>query len=227
MNIFVWTGILFGILIAIPTGPVAFLIIQRMYSNGLHSGMVSTAGSIIVDAFYCAVVGFGLKFIAEILLQYSHYFQLFVGVILIVTGISIYRKHIVLSHERTRLELFRDFTSILVMNGMNPTLIVTFSGLFAGLGMLSHIGNTFVIVSFIIGMIAGQVIFWYVLGRFIVKIRETQKTHLVLQAQRIIGSTLGFIGIVVILTNVLLFFVKPVVSIKNIKHTPVFLLFSK
>lgn len=35
MNIFVWTGILFGILVAIPTGPVAFLIIQRMYTNGL------------------------------------------------------------------------------------------------------------------------------------------------------------------------------------------------
>lgn len=227
MNIFVWTGILFGILIAIPTGPVAFLIIQRMYSNGLRSGMVSTAGSIIADSFYCVVVGFGLKFIANILLQYSHYFQLFVGVILILTGISIYRKHIVLSHERTTLELIKDFTSVLVMNGMNPTLIVTFSGLFAGLGMLPHVGNVFAIGSFIIGMIGGQLLFWYILGRGIVKIRKTQRTDLVLRAQRIIGSILGFVGVVVIVTNILIFFIKPAVYIKHIKSSPVFSLFQK
>jgi threonine/homoserine/homoserine lactone efflux protein len=227
MNIFVWTGILFGILIAIPTGPVAFLIIQRMYSNGLRSGMVSTAGSIIADAFYCVVVGFGLKFIANILLQYSHYFQLFVGLVLILTGISIYRKHIVLSGERTTLELVKDFTSVLVMNGMNPTLIVTFSGLFAGLGMLPHVGNVFAIVSFIIGMIGGQVLFWYILGRGIVKIRETQKTHLVLRGQRIIGSILGFVGVVVIITNILIFFIQPAVYIKHIKYSPIFSLFQK
>jgi threonine/homoserine/homoserine lactone efflux protein len=208
MNIFVWTGILFGILVAIPTGPVAFLIIQRMYSNGLKSGMVSTAGSIIADGFYCAVVGFGLKFIADILLGYTHYFQLFVGIILIVTGVSIYRKHIALSHERTTIELVKDFTSVLFMNGMNPTLLVTFSGLFMGLGMGPFVGNVHAIVSFIMGMIGGQVLFWYVLGMGIVSIRKTQKTHLVVRGQKIIGAILGFVGIVLIAINITLFITK-------------------
>lgn len=208
MNIFVWTGILFGILVAIPTGPVAFLIIQRMYSNGLKSGMISTAGSIIADTFFCIVVGFGLKFIADILLDYTHYFQLFVGIVLILTGVSIFRKHIVLSHERTALELVKDFTSVLFMNGMNPTLLVTFSGLFMGLGMGPFIGNVHAIISFTMGMIGGQVLFWYVLGVGIVSIRKNQKTHLVIRAQKTIGVILGFIGIVLIAINITLFITK-------------------
>ena len=208
MNIFVWTGILFGILIAIPTGPVAFLIIQRMYSNGLKSGMVSTAGSIIADSFYCVVVGFGLKFIADALLQYAHYFQLFVGVVLILTGVSIYRKKIFFSHDHSTLDLVKDFTSVLIMNGMNPTLMVTFSGLFIGLGMGPFIGDTHAIVSFIMGMIGGQVLFWYVLGMGIISIRKNHKAHLVVRGQQVIAGILGFIGIVIIAVNITMFITK-------------------
>lgn len=208
MNIFVWTGILFGILIAIPTGPVAFLIVQRMYSNGLKSGMLSAIGSIIADAFYCVVIGFGLKFLADALLQYSHFFQFFVGFILIITGVSIYRKSIIFSEERTGFELFKDFSSVLVMNAMNPTLVVTFSGLFIGLGMGPHIGNPVAIVSFIMGMIGGQLLFWYTLGRAIVTIRNTQKTHLVVHAQKITAVILGFVGVAVIVVNIVLFITR-------------------
>jgi threonine/homoserine/homoserine lactone efflux protein len=208
MNIFVWTGILFGILIAIPAGPVAFLIIQRMYSNGLKSGLASTAGSIVADVFYCVVVGFGLKFLADILLQYSHYFQLFVGTVLVLTGVSIYRKKILLSHDRSTLDLVKDFSSVLVMNGMNPTLLLTFSGLFMGLGMGPFIGNIHAIVSFIMGMIGGQILFWYILGMCIVSIRKNQKTHLVVRGQQIIGGILGFIGVVIIAVNITMFIAK-------------------
>lgn len=208
MNIFIWTGILFGILIAIPTGPVAFLIIQRMYSNGMRSGMVSVLGSTMADTFYCVVIGFGLKFLAKFLLSYSHYAQLVVGIILIVTGVSIYRKHIILSHQRTNLELFKDFSSVLIMNGMNPTLLITFSGLFMGLGMMPYIGNPHAIISFIVGMIGGQLLFWYTLGRGISTIRKTQKTHLVLRGQQIIGTMLGFVGIALVITNIVAFITK-------------------
>lgn len=91
----------------------------------------------------------GLKFIADILLDYTHYFQLFVGIVLILTGVSLFfRKHIELLDQRTALELVKDFTSVLFMNGMYEIPGNVFRA-FHGTRTGPFVGNVHAIVSFI------------------------------------------------------------------------------
>ncbi len=206
MNIFVWTGIIFGLLIALPTGPVGFITIQRMYSHGIWSGMITNCGSIVADIFYCVVVGFGLHFIGEPLLRYTHYTQLFVGVLLIITGIVIFRKHMELTEDRTIIQYIGDFVSALSINGLNPTLLITFSALFVALGMTPYIGDILEMISFMLGMVVGQIVFWYSMGTLLVMARKHQRADLVRQVQRILGVILGIIGFIIFTTSLIKFF---------------------
>ena len=53
-------GLLLGLAIAAPVGPIGVLCIQRTLQNGRAAGFLSGLGATTADAFYGAVAAFGL-----------------------------------------------------------------------------------------------------------------------------------------------------------------------
>ena len=68
LNVFI-KGIIVGIVITAPIGPVGALVVQRTINEGRESGIVSGLGSAVGDAIYATIVAFGLTFISEMLMQ--------------------------------------------------------------------------------------------------------------------------------------------------------------
>ena len=203
MDITFWKGVFMGILIALPTGPVSFIIIRRMYLFGIRSGMYSVAGSMLTDMFYAIVVGFGLRHIQHFLIGIAGYAEVIAGIALCYIGYRAYiEEQIELQKEMQENHPVRDVISIAMLNILNPTLVFSFTTIFLILGMGSAIGHPREIITFLLGISAGTFAFWYAAGRGIVALRDNNRSDMVAKINRITGGILGIAGVLLLLLSI-------------------------
>jgi threonine/homoserine/homoserine lactone efflux protein len=60
---FLGKGIIIGLSIAVPVGPIGVLCVNRTLAQGRISGLVSGLGAATADAIYSCIDGFGFTFI--------------------------------------------------------------------------------------------------------------------------------------------------------------------
>lgn len=199
MDIIFIKGIVMGILIAFPTGPVGFLTLRRSYLFGMRSAMYSTTGAVITDIFYGVIVGFGLKTIAKFLIMIAPYAELGAGIALIIIGMRSFTHRLDIDHHEGENTPVRDIVSTMVLNILNPTLIFSFTVLFTMIGMDQFVGNAESIIRFLIGIAVGTFSFWIIVSLLIKKLRQRAQDHYIHQANKYTGIILGIIGILLLI----------------------------
>ena len=75
-------GILMGLAIAAPVGPIALLCIRRTLASGRWVGLISGLGAATADGFYGTVAAFGLSAVSDLLAAQSFYLQVAGGLFL-------------------------------------------------------------------------------------------------------------------------------------------------
>lgn len=127
--VYLTKGILLGLSIAAPVGPIGVLCIRRTLANGLSSGISSGLGSALADGFYGFVAAFGLTIITSLLLDNRIYLQLIGGLFLLYLGcktfISIPSEHSPASANRG---LAGDCLSSFFLTISNPITIIFLYG---------------------------------------------------------------------------------------------------
>ena len=83
---FLIRGILMGVAIAAPVGPIALLCIRRTLASGRWVGLVSGCGAATADGFYGAIAAFGLTAISNVLVSKSFYLRIVGGLFLCYLG---------------------------------------------------------------------------------------------------------------------------------------------
>ena len=213
MSLMFWIlflGLVAGISVALPYGPVGFVIIRRFYLFGMKSGMYSAFGSALSDGFYAIVVGFGLHRIQNFLLSISSYAEVFAGVVLLYIGIRAMKQEIQLNDDEQENHPIQDITSTLLLNFLNPTLIFSFALVFTILTKILHgvpmtIDQT---VVFIGGIALGTCGFWFLVGKGIHYLRNRNRHELVQKISYITGIVLVVLGILVLGGAVVHWFLK-------------------
>src|SRR5437762_8767993 len=69
-------GVLVGIVIALPAGPVGVLCIRRTIFHGRAAGFISGLGAASADAVFGIIAGFGLTVVSDWLLGYQDWLRL-------------------------------------------------------------------------------------------------------------------------------------------------------
>src|SRR5437899_1392775 len=85
---FLLKGMLVGVVIALPAGPVGVLCIRRTIFHGRRAGFISGLGAASADAMFGIIAAFGLTFISELLLDYQGWLRLVGAGFLLYIGIS-------------------------------------------------------------------------------------------------------------------------------------------
>ncbi|HEY7126706.1 MAG TPA: LysE family transporter [Ktedonobacterales bacterium] len=80
-------GVLLGLSIAAPVGPIGVLCIRRTLAYGRIVGFVSGLGAATADAFYGSVAAFGLTAISALLIAQSLWLRLIGGAFLLYLGV--------------------------------------------------------------------------------------------------------------------------------------------
>lgn len=189
-----------GLLIALPSGPVSFLIIRRIYLFGIRIGLYSVIGALATDIFYIVVVGFGLKTVERFLAMTTGYAEIIAGIIIIVSGYRIMKEREQnIEQEIHHQHPLKNIISITFLNILNPTLVFSFSALFLTFGMGSSIGNPRDIGTFLIGFITGTIVFWYGFGLLIMRMKKQNQSHRMYFINKGFGVALTVIGIILLL----------------------------
>ena len=64
-------GILIGVAVAAPVGPIGLLCIQRTLQDGLPTGLATGLGAALADGIFGAIAAFGLASISDSLIAHQ------------------------------------------------------------------------------------------------------------------------------------------------------------
>ncbi len=91
----------------------------------------------------------------------------------------------------------------MVLNALNPTLIFSFAVLFGMIGMTHYVGQAKEMITFLIGMTTGVVVFWMIVSLSIRKLHERAQTHYIQKAYRYTGLALAIIGCILLILSII------------------------
>src|SRR6476469_804314 len=135
-------GIIIGLSIAAPVGPIGVLCIRRTLALGQTTGFLSGLGAATADAFYGAIAGFGLTFISRFLVSQQGWLRLIGGAFLVYLGVRTFRAAPAAEAAQASGQgLVSAYISTLFLTLTNPTTILSFVAVFGGLGLATTGGD--------------------------------------------------------------------------------------
>ena len=194
---FLMKGVLVGIIIAVPAGPVGVLCIRRTIFHGRLAGFLSGLGAATADAVFGIIAGFGLTVVSDVLLGFQDWLRLAGAGFLLYIGISALRAD-PLAGTRSQRDpegLFADYVSTFVLTITNPITILAFLAIFAGLGFTGREATLGRAAILVLGVWFGSLLWWagLALGAGMAR-RSFERDHLV-WINRGSGGILVFSGI--------------------------------
>src|SRR5580698_10163323 len=92
MNYFllIFAGVVIGLIVAVPIGPVNLICIRRTISFGPLNGFTAGLGAALGDGIFAMVIGFGLTEVRQWIEHHSTLIQLSGGLLLIIFGAYTY-----------------------------------------------------------------------------------------------------------------------------------------
>lgn len=164
MLAFFLKGFIIGISIAAPVGPIGVLCIRRTLAYGRLSGFVSGLGAATADGLYGLIAGFGLTAVINLLLSGQAALKLVGGLFLLYLGGRIFFSSVAQQGaEAKRAGLVSDYFSTLMLTVTNPMTILSFTAVFAGLGITAGTDYS-TAAALVAGVIAGSAAWWLILS---------------------------------------------------------------
>lgn len=166
-------GLIIGVAIAAPVGPIGALCIRRTLHHGRWSGFVSGLGAALADGIYGAIAAFGVTFVSGFLLGHRFWFHLIGSIFLLVLAIRTLRSSTSLQATHSRLEdLAGDFISTFLLTIANPITILTFGVIFAEFGVKSFQYSSSSAGLMVLGVFLGSASWWAILCGVVGRIRD-------------------------------------------------------
>jgi len=159
-------GLAIGFGIAAPVGPIGILCIRRTLADGRAVGFAAGLGAATADALYGAVAAFGLTLVSSALVGQRAWLQGVGGVFLCYLGVRIWMAAPASTAGAARREpgLVSAWATTFALTVTNPTTILSFAAIFAGLGLggaASGYGPATLMVG---GVFLGSAFWWLLLS---------------------------------------------------------------
>jgi threonine/homoserine/homoserine lactone efflux protein len=193
-------GVVAGLAISAPVGPVNVLCVSRTLAGGRVAGLVSGLGAAAADTIYGAIAGFSISFIIEFLIRQESRIRLGGGILLIGIGILYFRKKPLSLQEQRRTSGHSTFATAFLLNLTNPTTVLSFLAVLAGLG-LSQKAALWLNCVLVSGIFVGAMLWWTILALLTNHFRERFHQRAMRWMNRIAGIAIGGFGIVTIILS--------------------------
>jgi len=157
-----------GLSIAAPVGPIGVLCIRRSLANGTRAGFVSGLGAASADAVYGSLAAFGLTAVSGYLIEQQNLIQLVGGLILCALGMRAFLAAPVDSGAEAEslspAGLPAAYASAFALTITNPMTILSFTAVFAGLGLNLTQRDYAAAVTLVLGVFMGSILWWLTLS---------------------------------------------------------------
>ncbi len=200
-------GLMIGVVVAAPVGPVNLICIRRTLAFGRLNGFLSGTGAALGDGLFALVVAFGLTAVSGFLHGWEAWILSIGGLLLIGMGVHTYfaNPRPFANRPGTRLPsrergrgLFSAFASTFLLTITNPATMAGFVALFSGLGLGGE-EMTYGRAALLVGaVIAGSALWWLVVTTFTGRFKGKLSLPTLQLINRVSGMAIGSFGIFVL-----------------------------
>ncbi|MDD1704972.1 MAG: LysE family translocator [Methanoregula sp.] len=188
-------GMIIGLTLAVPVGPIALMCIRRSIAEGRSHGIVSGLGVATADSFYAAVTVLGLTAISGFILSRQDIFRILACIVLILAGITISRTiPAEISPNLSSEPYFKDYLSMLALALANPLTLVFFGTILPGFGVVLPQNSTSATMIFVFGVFCGSTLWWIILCGSLGSVRSHISTRHLRLINRISGLLIAAFG---------------------------------
>lgn len=187
-------GILIGVSIAAPVGPIGVLCIRRTLTAGRASGLATGLGAASADALYGTVAAFGLALIGDLVLTWQHWLRLVGGLYLLYLG-----SRVLVSRVREEAQpaarwggVGGAYASSFLLTLTNPATILSFAGVLAGLGVAEYDARGAGLL--VLGVFAGSAIWWLFLSVTVGLLQDRVNSSVLRWVNRLSGVAIAAFG---------------------------------
>lgn len=170
-----FSGLIIGVFISAPMGPIGMLVIQRTLNKGRLAALFTGIGAALSDMIYCLLTGFGLSFINDFVESNRDLLQIIGSLMLIIYAIYLFRSNPSRALNKPRREVantyWKDFVTGFIFTFSNPLILFFIISLFARFNFMApeHLFYHYIVGYIAIG--AGAVGWWFLITYFVNKVR--------------------------------------------------------
>lgn len=193
------SGLLIGILISAPMGPVGMLCIQRTLNKGRWPAFFTGIGAGISDLIYCLLAGLGLSFITDFIEANGFLLQILGSVVLIAFAVYLFQKNPARSlrkRNESKTDFITDIVTGFLFTFSNPLILFFIIGLFGRFNFLLPEFRYYHYIAGYASIFLGAIVWWYLITFFVNKVRAHFNVRSMWLLNRIIGSILLLMAVV-------------------------------
>lgn len=195
------TGLLAGVAIAAPVGPIGLLCIRRSMVAGRGAGLATGLGAAAADGTYGLAVATGIA-ASGLVAHYGDQMQIFGGVLLLLIGLNTARgfwrarPNAVASNGGG--SLISAFASTYLLTLSNPMTMLAFVAMIAGLGQAAG-SYTFAPIVLVAGVFLGSALWWLFLVQLALWARQRINGNALRWLDLLSGSAISLWGLSMLL----------------------------
>jgi threonine/homoserine/homoserine lactone efflux protein len=197
--VLLWKGVVTGLAVSIPLGPLGILCIQRTVNKNWKSGIFSGLGIATADTMYAFIAGFSLSIIIDFIRNYELYFKLFGLFVLILLGIYIFRSNPtkqIQAYKRRGSSHLQDFLTTFLVTLSNPLSVFVFVAIFTGYSIVLQFSHPLEALLTIGGIFIGGTLWWIFITGLANLFRHKFTINALFWANRVIGLSVILIAVV-------------------------------
>jgi threonine/homoserine/homoserine lactone efflux protein len=196
-------GLIVGMLIAAPVGPVNVLCIQRAVERGFWGGVAAGIGSVMGDALIALCAGLGVGSISGVVETHRAVIQVIGGVALVAFGLRLYfsapRLTLNTDEASARLQDFVwDIPQTFFLTVTNPGAVLGLFAVFGGVSTFVEVYSTIDVLLLVAAIASGSMLWWVALSQLIGRYRHRIDLRVLNVVNKIAGMLLAIFGAVLI-----------------------------
>ena len=196
-------GIILGLTVSMPLGPIGIILINRTIKRGMLSGFFSGLGLATADTLLAVLAALGYTVILSFINEQRFIISLIAGLIIIGIGLKIYLSNPVKdirNREKANKSLWRDYYSVFVLSISNPYTIFIFVAFFSGVHIGGNVKPELVPFFLIPGVLIGTITWWFFLSYFVSRFKKNIRLRVIVRVNKVAGIVVIVIGIFVLLS---------------------------
>jgi threonine/homoserine/homoserine lactone efflux protein len=196
-------GIILGLTVSMPLGPIGIIMINRTIKRGMLSGFFSGLGMASADTLLAFLAGIGFTVIVSFINKELFIISIIAGLIIIGVGMKVFLSNPVKdmrNREIANKSLWRDFYSVFVLSISNPYTIFIFVAFFSGVHINGNVKPELVPFFLIPGVFVGAISWWFFLSYFVSRFKKKIRLRLIVRINKFAGIVVIVIGVIVLLS---------------------------
>lgn len=198
-------GLIVGMLIAAPVGPVNVLCIQRAIERGFWGGIAAGIGSVMGDGLIALCAGLGVGTVSGVVQEHRAIIQVIGGLALIAFGLRLYfsaPRLKMASEADAQTARLRDFVwdipQTFFLTVTNPGAVLGLFAVFGGVTTFVEVHSTIDVLLLVAAIVCGSMLWWITLSNIISRYRHRIDLHVLQIVNRVAGLLLALFGGVLI-----------------------------